>query len=94
MLATGRAMMARPRMILLDEPSMGLAPLVVDQIFDIVLKLNREQGITILLVEQNVKLALAVSSYAYILENGEVALEGASAALADDEGIQRAYLGT
>jgi branched-chain amino acid transport system ATP-binding protein len=94
MLATGRAMMARPRMILLDEPSMGLAPLVVDQIFDIVLKLNREQGITILLVEQNVKLALAVSSYAYILENGEVALEGASSALANDEGIQRAYLGT
>jgi branched-chain amino acid transport system ATP-binding protein len=94
MLATGRAMMARPRMILLDEPSMGLAPLVVDQIFDIVMQLNREQGMTILLVEQNVKLALAVSSYAYILENGEVALEGASAALADDEGIQRAYLGT
>ncbi|WP_241117068.1 ABC transporter ATP-binding protein, partial [Achromobacter xylosoxidans] len=80
MLATGRAMMARPRMILLDEPSMGLSPLVVEQIFDIVLRLNREQGITILLVEQNVKLALSVSSYAYILENGEIALEGASAA--------------
>jgi branched-chain amino acid transport system ATP-binding protein len=94
MLATGRAMMTRPRMILLDEPSMGLAPLVVDQIFDIVLQLNREQGITILLVEQNVKLALAVSSYAYILENGEVALEGKSSALAHDEAVQRAYLGT
>lgn len=93
MLATGRAMMARPRMILLDEPSMGLSPLVVEQIFDIVLRLNREQGITILLVEQNVKLALSVSSYAYILENGEIALEGASAALASDEGVQRAYLG-
>ncbi len=86
-------MMARPRMILLDEPSMGLSPLVVEQIFDIVLRLNREQGITILLVEQNVKLALSVSSYAYILENGEIALEGASSALASDEGVQRAYLG-
>ncbi|MGE8658344.1 MAG: ABC transporter ATP-binding protein [Achromobacter sp.] len=93
MLATGRAMMARPRMILLDEPSMGLSPLVVEQIFDIVLRLNREQGITILLVEQNVKLALSVSSYAYILENGEIALQGESAALASDEGVQRAYLG-
>lgn len=93
MLATGRAMMGRPRMILLDEPSMGLSPLVVEQIFDIVLRLNREQGITILLVEQNVKLALSVSSYAYILENGEIALEGESARLASDEGVQRAYLG-
>ncbi|AVJ30349.1 ABC transporter ATP-binding protein [Achromobacter spanius] len=93
MLATGRAMMARPRMILMDEPSMGLSPLVVEQIFDIILRLNREQGITILLVEQNVKLALSVSSHAYILENGEIALDGESAALASDEGVQRAYLG-
>ncbi|MNY75569.1 High-affinity branched-chain amino acid transport ATP-binding protein LivF [compost metagenome] len=72
---------------------MGLSPLVVEQIFDIILRLNREQGITILLVEQNVKLALSVSSHAYILENGEIALEGASATLASDEGVQRAYLG-
>ena len=93
MLATARAMMARPRMILLDEPTMGLSPIVVEQIFDIVLRLNREQGITILLVEQNVKLALSVSSYAYILENGEIALEGDSGALARDEGVRRAYLG-
>ncbi|CAB3842097.1 High-affinity branched-chain amino acid transport ATP-binding protein LivF [Achromobacter mucicolens] len=93
MLATGRAMMARPRMILMDEPSMGLSPLVVEQIFDIILRLNREQGITILLVEQNVKLALSVSSHAYILENGEIALDGQSAALGSDEGVQRAYLG-
>ncbi|MDF2862251.1 ABC transporter ATP-binding protein [Achromobacter mucicolens] len=93
MLATGRAMMARPRMILMDEPSMGLSPLVVEQIFNIILRLNREQGITILLVEQNVKLALSVSSHAYILENGEIALDGQSAALASDEGVQRAYLG-
>ncbi|MBB5216692.1 ABC transporter ATP-binding protein [Parapusillimonas granuli] len=93
MLATGRAMMARPRMILLDEPSMGLAPLIIEQIFDTILTLNREQGMTILLVEQNVKLALSVSSYAYILENGEVALEGKSADLRNDEGVRRAYLG-
>jgi branched-chain amino acid transport system ATP-binding protein len=93
MLATGRAMMARPRMILMDEPSMGLSPLVVEQIFNIILRLNREQGITILLVEQNVKLALSVSSHAYILENGEIALDGQSAALTSDEGVQRAYLG-
>ena len=79
-------------MILLDEPSMGLSPLVVEQIFEIILRLNREQGITILLVEQNVKLALSVSSYAYILENGELALEGESAALAEDEAVQKAYL--
>jgi branched-chain amino acid transport system ATP-binding protein len=93
MLATGRAMMARPRMILLDEPSMGLAPLIIEQIFQTIQALNREQGMTILLVEQNVKLALSVSSYAYILENGEVALEGRSADLQNDEAVQRAYLG-
>lgn len=93
MLATARAMMARPRMILMDEPSMGLAPLVVEQIFETVRTLNREQGITILLVEQNAKLALSVSSHAYILENGEVVLQGASADLRHDEAVRRAYLG-
>ncbi|MDN5843574.1 MAG: ABC transporter ATP-binding protein [Alcaligenaceae bacterium] len=93
MLATARAMMARPRMILMDEPSMGLAPLVVEQIFNTVRTLNREQGITILLVEQNAKLALSVSSHAYILENGELALQGPSAELISDEAVQRAYLG-
>ncbi len=93
MLATARAMMARPRMILMDEPSMGLAPLVVEQIFETVRVLNREQGITILLVEQNAKLALSVSSHAYILENGEVVLQGPSADLRNDAAVQRAYLG-
>jgi branched-chain amino acid transport system ATP-binding protein len=93
MLVTARAMMARPRMILMDEPSMGLAPLVVEQIFNTVRTLNREQGITILLVEQNAKLALSVSSHAYILENGELALQGPSADLISDEAVQRAYLG-
>src|SRR5690606_5985721 len=93
MLALGRAMMARPRMILLDEPSMGLAPMVVAQIFEIVQSLNRDQQITFLVVEQNVKLALSISSYAYILENGELALEGNSADLRNDAAVQRAYLG-
>jgi len=93
MLATARAMMARPRMILMDEPSMGLAPLVVEQIFETVRTLNREQGITILLVEQNAQLALSVSSHAYILENGELVLQGPSADLKNDEAVRRAYLG-
>ena len=93
MLATARALMARPRLMLLDEPSMGLAPMVVQQIFEVIRMLNREEGMTVLLVEQNVKLALAISSYAYILENGELVMEGPSDQLRDDEGIQRAYLG-
>lgn len=93
MLATARAMMAKPRMILMDEPSMGLAPLVVEQIFATVRTLNREQGITILLVEQNAELALSVSNHAYILENGEIALQGRSADLRNDEAVRRAYLG-
>lgn len=93
MLAIGRALMARPRLILLDEPSMGLSPLLVQGIFEIIERLNREEGITFLVVEQNVKLALAISSYAYILENGEIALEGSSSQLADDEAVRRAYLG-
>lgn len=93
MLAMARAMMSKPRMILLDEPSMGLAPLVIEQIFNTIQTLNREEGMTILLVEQNVKLALAVSSYAYILENGEVVLEGKSEELKNDAAVQRAYLG-
>ncbi len=93
MLAIGRALMARPRLILLDEPSMGLSPLLVQGIFENIARLNQDEGITFLVVEQNVKLALAISSYAYILENGEIALEGESATLADDEGVRRAYLG-
>jgi branched-chain amino acid transport system ATP-binding protein len=94
MLATARAMMSKPRMILLDEPSMGLAPLVIEQIFGAIQQLNREEGMTILLVEQNVKLALSVSSYAYILENGEVVLQGKSEDLKNDAAVQRAYLGS
>ncbi|WP_295534324.1 ABC transporter ATP-binding protein [uncultured Pseudacidovorax sp.] len=93
MLAIGRALMARPRMILLDEPSMGLSPLLVEQIFETIQRLNREQGLTILLVEQDVRLALRVASHAYILENGELSLEGPSDRLLTDPAVRRAYLG-
>ncbi|NPC57457.1 ABC transporter ATP-binding protein [Caenimonas soli] len=93
MLAIGRALMARPRMILFDEPSMGLSPLLVEQIFEAIQRLNREQGLTILLVEQDVRLALRVASYAYILENGEMSLQGPSAQLKNDPAVRRAYLG-
>ncbi|OUL99661.1 ABC transporter ATP-binding protein [Variovorax sp. JS1663] len=93
MLAIGRALMGRPRMILLDEPSMGLSPILVEQIFEIILRLNREQGLTILVVEQDVRLALRVSSYAYILENGEMNLQGPSKQLLNDPAVRRAYLG-
>ena len=93
MLAIGRALMSSPRMILLDEPSMGLSPLLVEQIFQTITRLNREQGLTILLVEQDVRLALTVASYAYILENGEVTLQGPSEQLINDPAVRRAYLG-
>lgn len=93
MLAIGRALMSRPRMILFDEPSMGLSPLLVEQIFETIKRLNREQGLTILLVEQDVRLALTVASYGYILENGEVTLQGPSDQLINDPAVRRAYLG-
>ena len=94
MLAIGRALMARPRMILFDEPSMGLSPLLVQQIFETIVRLNREQGLTILLVEQDVRLALSVASTATILENGEVSLQGPADQLISDPAVRRAYLGT
>jgi branched-chain amino acid transport system ATP-binding protein len=92
MLAFARAMLARPRVLLLDEPSMGLSPILVQQIFDLVKAIHRE-GATILLVEQNARLALAVSDYAYVIERGELVLEGPSAQLAQDPRVQQAYLG-
>jgi branched-chain amino acid transport system ATP-binding protein len=92
MLAIARAVVARPRILLLDEPSMGLSPLVVLQVFEILAALHRE-GATILLVEQNARLALAVSSHAYVLERGAVVLHGPSAELARDPRVQAAYLG-
>mgnify|MGYP006269522397 CR=1 FL=1 len=93
MLAIGRALMAKPRMMLLDEPSMGLSPLLVEQIFQTIVRLNREQGLTILLVEQDVRLALEVAQHAYILENGEMGLQGPSSELIHDSAVRKAYLG-
>jgi len=93
MLAIGRALMARPKLILMDEPSMGLSPILVKEVFSIIRRINRDQGITILLVEQNARLALQVSSYGYIMENGKVVLDGTSEALAENEDVKEFYLG-
>ncbi len=93
LLALGRARLARPRLILLDEPSLGLAPLVVQAFFAVVRRLNEEQGTTVLVVEQNASIALESSHRAYVLEVGRVALAGTSAELAADEGIRSSYLG-
>lgn len=92
MLAVGRAMMGRPSLLMLDEPSMGLAPVLVDLIFDTIAEI-RDQGVTILLVEQNALAALRIADYAYVLESGHLKLEGDSKALSKDEAIVRAYLG-
>ncbi|MGE5592671.1 MAG: ABC transporter ATP-binding protein [Betaproteobacteria bacterium] len=92
MLAIGRALMARPRVLLLDEPSLGLAPIVTRQIFDIIRALNAE-GTTILLVEQNARLALGVSTRAYILETGRIVLSGQSESVLNSEEVKRSYLG-
>ncbi len=92
MLAIARALMSRPECIMMDEPSLGLAPIIVKQIFDIILKLKKE-GKTILLVEQNAFQALKVSDYAYVMETGKIVLEGKSEALLNDERVKEAYLG-
>jgi branched-chain amino acid transport system ATP-binding protein len=92
MLAIGRALMARPRLLLLDEPSMGLAPVLVEQIFETVQAINR-QGVTILLVEQNAAMALSIAGRGYVLETGSLALEGTARELADNPEVRRAYLG-
>ena len=92
MLAMGRAMMSKPRMLLMDEPSMGLAPLVVDQVFDTIMAINR-LGVTVLLVEQNAFMALEIAQMAYVLQSGEVVLSGPGPELIDSEAVREAYLG-
>jgi branched-chain amino acid transport system ATP-binding protein len=93
MLAIGRALMARPKLLLLDEPSLGLAPLLVAEIFEIVQRLNQELGTTVLLVEQNARRALEIAEHGYIMENGRIVLEGPAADLADNPDVQEFYLG-
>jgi len=93
MLGIGRALMARPKMILLDEPSLGLAPILVQTIFDIIKKINTEQKTSVLLVEQNARAALSLASYGYVIENGRVVLDGAAAELSENEDVKEFYLG-
>ena len=93
MLALGRALMRRPRLLLLDEPSLGLAPMIVREFFRTVQDLNEKEGLTVLVVEQDARIALSISSRAYVLEVGRVALTGTSAELRDDEAVRRSYLG-
>ena len=93
MLAIGRALMARPKILMMDEPSLGLAPLIVEQIFKIIQQLN-EEGVTILLVEQNARMALSIAHKLYLLEQGKVTFEGNPTEMQQEELIQRAYLGT
>jgi branched-chain amino acid transport system ATP-binding protein len=93
MCAVGRALMSRPKMILLDEPSMGLAPQIVEEIFDIVKNLNSKEGVSFLLAEQNTNMALKYAVYGYILENGRVVMDGKATALAENEDVKEFYLG-
>jgi branched-chain amino acid transport system ATP-binding protein len=93
MLALGRALMLRPRLLMLDEPSLGLAPLVVGELFRIVGALNEEEGLSVLVVEQNASLALAVAQHAYVLESGRVAVDGPSAELREHPSVRESYLG-
>lgn len=93
MLAIGRALVGKPRLMLLDEPSLGLAPLVVKDIFEIIARINREQGVAMLLVEQNAHVALGVAHYAYIMESGRIVINGPTTKLLGDPDVQRFYLG-
>lgn len=93
MAAIGRAMLSKPKLLMLDEPSLGLAPQIIEQIFDTIISLNRDEGLSILLVEQNASLALRVASYAYIVENGRVVLDGEAQSIARNDDVKEFYLG-
>ncbi|HEV2603913.1 MAG TPA: ABC transporter ATP-binding protein [Microvirga sp.] len=93
MLAVGRALMLRPRLMLLDEPSFGLAPLIVRELFDILSTVNRDEGVSMLIVEQNAALALGIADQAYLLETGRIVMSGTAAAIREDETVRRSYLG-
>lgn len=93
MLAIGRALMSQPKFLMMDEPSLGIAPLLVKTIFQKIVEINRERGITILLVEQNANLALEISHHGYVLETGRIILEGDTATLRQNPEVKRAYLG-
>ncbi len=93
MLVIGRAIMARPSLMLLDEPSLGLAPMLVQEIFEIISRMNQELGVSILLVEQNANVALQIASYAYVMETGRVVLDGPAEQLAENADIKEFYLG-
>ena len=93
MVAIGRALMAKPRLMLLDEPSLGLAPLLVQNIFEIIHRINKEGGVSILVVEQNANVALKTAEYAYVMENGRIVLDGEADQLAQNADIKEFYLG-
>jgi branched-chain amino acid transport system ATP-binding protein len=93
MLVIGRALMARPKLLLLDEPSLGLAPLLVHEIFDIIRKIHDERGTTLLLVEQNAQIALRIADYGYIMENGRIVFDGPADTLRGNEDVREFYLG-
>jgi branched-chain amino acid transport system ATP-binding protein len=93
MLGIGRALMLRPRLMLLDEPSFGLAPLIIDELFDILAAINATEGVSMLIVEQNAALALSIATDAYVLETGRIVMSGPASAISEDESVQRSYLG-
>ena len=93
MLAVGRGLMIQPKLLILDEPSLGLAPILVDEISNIITRISQEEKVTVLLVEQNAKIALALSDYCYIMENGRIVLDGPSAEIAENQDVKEFYLG-
>ena len=93
MLAIARGLMSKPKLMMFDEPSLGLAPVIVDDMFDIIVKVNKERGVPVLLVEQNAYMALSISNRAYVLENGVITASGSSAELMESGEIKKAYLG-